>query len=308
MKKFIIIGGIPRSGTNLTRRVIGSHSKVAVPPAEFQFFSGYAEGKSVKDILSNKKLKRWGIDLSDLRSCDHREAFIGALARYTESVSKEIPGEKTPLNEFYYDIIQEWLRDFELKFIHVVRNPLDAMASFKHFTTRRDDRKSYAGISAHSRNWARSVSMGLARAHRNPEGYYVLKYEDLATNPVSVTQDVCAFLGIAFEKERMLGLSDFEGHRDNTSFPQNRGRTHEKYSDIRKPESRKHYLTDSEIHIVNSTCGELALALGYQDEDFEFLPPERASLGIMRRLRQAVKRRTPSWLTGGRAVCPDSAP
>lgn len=297
MSKFVLIGGVPRSGTNLTRRIIGSHSKIAIPPAEFQFFSQYANGKSVTEILANKRLERWDVDLSDLCSQEHREAFVGALVRYTEKAGKEIPGEKTPLNEFYYDIIQEWLSDFELKFVHAVRNPFDVMASFKHSHIRHDNhRKGYPGISAHSRNWVRSVSMGLARAHYNPEGYYLLKYEDLATDPTGTTQDLCAFLGVDFEHERMLNLSDFQGRRDNTSFPQDRGKAHKGYTAIRKPESRKHYLTDAEVHIVSSICGELAHALGYDDDDFGPSFPEHTDLGITRRLSRAIRNLVPSKL------------
>ena len=300
MSKFVLIGGVPRSGTNLTRRIIGSHSKIAIPPAEFQFFGQYANGKSVTEILANKRLKRWNVDLSDLRSQEHREAFIGALVRYTENAGKEIPGEKTPGNEFYYDIIQEWLSDFELKFVHTVRNPFDVMASFKHSHIRHDShRKGYPGLPAHSRNWVRSASMGLARAHCNPEGYYLLKYEDLATDPVAATQDLCVFLGVDFERERMLNLSDFEGRRDNTSFPQDRGEKHKGHSVIRKPESRKHYLTDAEIGIVSSICGELARALGYDDDDFRSSPPEHASLSITRRLSRVVRNLIPSQMQCG---------
>ena len=68
MSKFVLIGGVPRSGTNLARRIIGSHSKIAIPPGEFQFFRQYVKGKSVAQILANKRLKLWNIDLSDLRS------------------------------------------------------------------------------------------------------------------------------------------------------------------------------------------------------------------------------------------------
>ncbi|MDY6876446.1 MAG: sulfotransferase [Chloroflexota bacterium] len=293
MNKFVIIGGMPRSGTNLTRRIIGSHSKIAIPPAEFQFFSQYANGKSVTDILTHERLERWRVDLSDLCSQEHREAFITALARYTENAGKEIPGEKTPNNEFYYDIIQEWLSDFELKFVHVVRNPFDTMASFKHFHQDNRRQGDYPGLPAHSRNWVRSTSMGLARAHNNPRGYYLLKYEDLATDPTSTTQDLCAFLGVDFERERMLNLSDFQGRRDNTSFPQDRGAEHEGYAAIRKPESRKHYLTDAQVHIVSSICGELAHALGYDDDDFGPSFPEHTDLGIIKRLSQAVRNLVP---------------
>ena len=92
--------------------------------------------------------------------------------------------------------------------------------------------------------------MGLARAHYDPEGYHLLKYEDLAADPVGTTQTLCAFLEVEFEKVRMLNLQDFEGHQDNTSFLRDRGEKHREFGAIRKPASRKHYLTESEIQVV----------------------------------------------------------
>jgi len=291
MTKFILIGGMPRSGTNLTRRIIGSHSRIAIPPAEFRFFNQYAKGKGVAEILANERLERWGVELSDLCSRGHREAFIEALLRYAEHVGKEIAGEKTPRNEFYYDTIKEWLRDFELRFVHVVRNPIDTMASFKHSTIRHNKgRGGFPGLSAHSRNWVRSVSMALARAYHDAERYHVLKFEDLLADPISTTRELCAFLGVDFEQEQMLHLSDFEGRRDNTSFPQERRARHEEYGAIRQLESRKQYLTDVEIRTVSAICGELAHALGYEDDSFSSSPPEYPDSGIIGKLNRAVER------------------
>jgi len=313
MSKFVLIGGVPRSGTTLALRIIGSHSKIAIPVGEFQFFHGYAKGQSVREILTtNRWVQRWwNVDFSDLYSREHRDVFITSLVRYTESVGKEIPGEKSPLNEFYYDIIQEWLKDFELKFIHLVRNPFDVMASYKHATLG-GKRSIRPATPEGCRNWYRSVAMGLARARFNPEGYYLLKYEDLATDPISKTREVCAFLGVDFEKERMLSTSDFREHRDNTSFQQATGKRHNEYSVIRLAESRKHQLTDSEIHVVSSICGELAWALGYDDEDCRPSLPERPSksLGsnVKRKLGRVVRKYRPSRLTLQRDNSPQRSP
>ena len=290
MNKLILIGGIPRSGTNLARRIIGSHSKIAIPPGEFQFFYQYMKGKSVKQILDNIRLRSWNIDFSNLYSYEHQKAFIKALIRYTESIGKDIPGEKSPLNEFFYDIILDWLRDFEIRFIHLVRNPFDVMASYKYFNFLKNKRKSTLNsINAHIINWNRSVSMGLARSYYNPSKYYVLKYEDLASDPVGKTKELCEFIGVNFEKERMLRLSDYSGYNDNTSFKKNSGKSHKDYRGINKPESRKHYLDGSEIRRVVTVCGELALALGYKDTDFHQFPPEQPSLSAFKNFKKYVR-------------------
>lgn len=295
MSRLVLIGGMPRSGTTLAQRIIGSHSKIAIPVGEFKFFHGYASGKSVKEILTtNRWVRLWGVDLSDLYSREHQDAFINTLVRYTESVGKEIPGEKSPRNEFYYDIIQEWLKDFELKFIHLVRNPFDVMASYKYAVFHGDRRSRRPATPNRCRNWCRSVAMGLARAHFNPEEYHLLKYEDLIADPISTTLELGAFLGVDFEKERMLSGLDFRKYKDHTSFPQTIRKGQNDHSIIRPVESRKHHLTDSEIHLVGSICGELAWALGYDDEDFRPFPLERPSehpdSNIRRRLGRVVRK------------------
>jgi hypothetical protein len=286
VRKIVLIGGMPRSGTNLARRIIGSHSKIAIPAGEFKFFSKYLAGKSVTEILTYDRLKSWNIDFSDLYSCDYREAFITSLTRYTESVGKEILGEKTPYNEFYYDIVQDWLKGFDLKFVHLVRNPFDVIASYKYAPFRQNHS---ANVAANSKMWLRSVMIGLAREHLNPDGYYLLKYEDITTDPVGQTRILCKFLSVDFEEERMLNLVDFKGHEDNTSFPQPAVEKNQDYSAIRSPESRKHHLSDSEIRVVSSICGEIAWALGYDDDEFKPSCPEPANLGIMKRLRRSAR-------------------
>jgi hypothetical protein len=271
---FIVIGGMARSGTNLTRRIIGSHSQVAIPPAEFQFFKRYHQGKSVQQILSNKRLAQWELELSDLYALEPRQVYIKTLQRYADQLGKKIPGEKSPYNEFYLDTIESWLEGFELKFILMVRNPFDVLASYKHkpFGVGIDPNDD-AWIPAFVENWRRSVSIGLAKTHTHPKQYFVLNYEDLTRDTVTKTEELCHFLGIDFEKERMLSLSDFTHNKDNTSFSSDD--QSQAQGKIYQPPSRKKYLTKKEIEAVRSTCGELAWALGYLDEDFTPSPPQQ---------------------------------
>jgi len=58
LDRVVIIGGMPRSGTNLARRLIGSHSMIAMPTVEFNFFFKMAAGQSVKQILEDPKLRK----------------------------------------------------------------------------------------------------------------------------------------------------------------------------------------------------------------------------------------------------------
>jgi hypothetical protein len=86
----------------------------------------------------------------------------------------------------------------------------------------------------------------------------------------------------------MLTLSDYRrDHKDNTSFPQQTGTGH---SVIYKPVSRKHYLTAGETGVMASICGELARAIGYEDQDLKPLPPECEPIPFARRLTRAFRK------------------
>ena len=281
MKKFVVIGGAPRSGTNLVRRIIGSHSRIAIPPGEFQFFTRLSRGRTVEQVLERERLKKWDIDFTPYVERDPGEVFVRVLETYTQQAGKEIPGEKTPFNEFFYGEIKEALKGYELKFVHVVRNPLDVMASYKHMRSlRQEENYDLNDIAVHTRNWQRSLMLGLARAHQEPEHYYLLRYEDLASRPVENTRKLCNFLDVDFEEERMLQLCDSSTRKDNTSFVDSSGTEHETYQSIKAPVSRKSYLNSSEVRRICDVCGEAARAYGYDDPDFVCLPPEPEGAGV----------------------------
>jgi hypothetical protein len=267
VRKFVVIGGIERSGTNLVRRIVGSNSGIAIPPTEFGFFAKYETGATVEQIFANEKLKRWEIDLRPFSSLPHPEAFREALAHYADARGKEIPGEKTPQNEFHYDLIEHWLTGYDVRFLHMVRNPLDVLASHKHARWNRERPGWQIDVTARCRLWRRSVTLGLARAYANPEKYQLIRYEDLTADPIGVTRTMCDFLGVAFEEARMLTLSDYAGPGDNTSFLPADGDPHAEYAAIRQRGTRKHHLTREERAVIADQCGELAEALGYDDAE-----------------------------------------
>ena len=268
IKKLVLIGGMPRSGTTLAETIIGSHSKISIPPGDFPFVQEYALGLSVKEILERLGERgTWKLwhekDFADLFGQEHGKAFREILVRYAKSIQKEIPGAKAPYFEFYYETLNKWLNGFDLKFIHIVRNPFDYMASLRHSHLHGYQRnKTFNEIPVHARNWHRSVAMGLARSLFDPSNYFLLKYEDLATFPQETTHALCTFLGLAYEEERMLDRKDYSYHNTNTSFPDY------------PINSRKHYLNKSEIQIISSICGELGRVVGYEDEDMRTLPHE----------------------------------
>jgi hypothetical protein len=296
MNRVVLIGGLGRSGTNLARRIVGSHSKIGMLPVELKYFENLQSGNSVRQILTKEKfIRRFPLDVSNLYAAPPDQVFRDLLSRYAESIGKPIAGEKSPGNEFYFPVIVNALKGFDVSFIHLVRNPFDTIASFKHahFRTQENHDSPLHGIAARAEKWKRSLSLGLARALFQPQAYCLVKFEDLTNDAVNTTARLCEFLDVEFERDRMLSLSDFSKHRDNTSFPDsdsarspddidNTGR-------VRALESRKGYLTEQEIQLVGSICGEMAQAIGYEDEDFNAAPPEAIASGG--RVRRNIGRR-----------------
>jgi len=267
---------MPRSGTNLTRRIVGSHSDIAIPTAEFQFFRDYRQGKTIRQILANEKLQSWGVEFADLYEQAPSQVYLAVLTRYAEKLGKTIAGEKTPRNEFYLDLAEEWLKGSQLKCIIMMRNPIDVCASYKFIPGAQGKNEKDAGLvyrSAHE--WVRSITVALAKRYARPQNYFLLRYEDLVADPHAQTRALCEFLGVDFEESRMLSLADFSGHKDNTSFgqEQNLQQTYRIY----RPESRKQFLSNDETMVVRDVCGELAWAVGYQDEIF--MPADREAPG-----------------------------
>ena len=295
-KRFVLVGGMPRSGTTLIETVIGSHSRIAIPPGDFPFAERATTGLSVQKIFSIfKKKQTWDLwrvqDFSSVLDLNHGAAFRATLIQYAEGVGKDIPGAKAPFSEFYIDTYQDWLAGDELKFVYVLRNPFDVMASLKHSHIHTSWRGYRDLIDVQARNWLRSTSAILARAYTERQKFLVVRYEDFVRDPVSVGATLCEFVGVDFEKDAMLNREEYAYHDTNTSFPDRFAEREDKKTYIYKSNSRKACLTRAEIELVARTCGETALALGYRDADFSAKPPEQMDkVNVLTKIRRLPRR------------------
>lgn len=293
--RIVILGGMPRSGTNLARRLIGSHSQIAMPSVEFNFFGKLAAGHSVERIINDPHFRqRYAPDLSDIDWSDPCAVYRELLARYAALKQKPIPGEKTPRNEFHYARIRECLKGFDVRFIQMVRNPFDVIASYKNAPFRGPNPENDAStIQTVAQEWVRSASVGAARTLAQPDDYLMVRFEDLTAKTHDVTERICRVLGVGFEPERMLELSDYHGRADNTSFREESPVADEASTKIKRLDSRKTHLTAEEIQLVGQICGEVALALGYADPDFEVAlrvapADERSPRSYIQRITQRI--------------------
>jgi hypothetical protein len=124
--------------------------------------------------------------------------------------------EKTPTNERH--LARLWAEFPEARVIHVIRHPADALASHKALMGARwRPGREVAGV---YRNLARSLRIAAGQAPS--DRYLLLRYEDLAGQPVEAARQLAEFLGVAplpsLQKPTVAGMpvcanSSFAGER-----------------------------------------------------------------------------------------------
>lgn len=290
--RFVLIGGMPRSGTTLIETVVGSHSRIAMPPGDFPYAAQADKGMSVEQIFAALSKKQtwdlWRIrDFSSVLELDHGAAFRAALVLYAEAMGKDIAGAKAPFAEFHLDRYEDWLADDDFRFISVIRNPIDVMGSLKHSKIHSNLHGFKDLIEVQCHNWVRSASISLARAHADPARFHVTRYEDFVHDPTAIVTNLCEFLGVTTEATTMLNRSDFAYFETNTSFPDRFAARIDKQTYVYRPESRKADLSASEVRLIGHICGEAARSLGYCDSDLVARPPRTMKKrGLMTRIRR----------------------
>jgi hypothetical protein len=208
----IIVGGCPRSGTSLLRRVLDSHSRIHCGP-EVKFFRDFY-GDYFDDPLSHLRFANSARSLlaePDLLDVLGR-AFVTLHERAALGAGKPRWADKNPENVLY---LAEWGRLLNGKwlFVHVVRNPLDTLASMKERSFPLSIPRS---LPERISFYRRYLQAGMVFAEANPNVYFRLQYERLVMTPETELRHLMQWLSEAFEpvqldfnnKAHTIGLED----------------------------------------------------------------------------------------------------
>jgi hypothetical protein len=292
----ILIGGIPRSGTTMMARMLGSHSEIAIPPTELGFFermfpSDFSRRASLdgrEDFedrlrqLHARKLHEWSLDENELLEASRhveptwRGLFLFVLDQYRLRVGKSRFGEKTTTYERWFDVLDSWFDD-DYRFVHLIRNPIDTIASKKWY----EGRPQPVDLVPWIHGWNRSATIALHRAHREPHRYCYVRYEDLAAEPERDLHRVCEVVGVPFEP-RMIAMSDYENTENSSFAGVAREREYNLAIRVSDDVDRRTLLGEGEVDAIISLCAPLAYLLGY---DLGPLRSKRGSLGRLPRGR-----------------------
>lgn len=254
---FVVIAGMPRSGTQLMRRLLGSHSQIAVPTKEFKVHDVVAGQTDVEGFLERLPLAEWGVEAADLADRPVGEVYRTLLRRCADVVGKPVAGEKSPGNEHCYEEMTEWFSGDRLVVVHMVRDPVERLASLTRAPFRQHMEVDVDPV-RQGRLWCASVRRAVQRDMASDD-YRMVRYEDLATDPETIAGQLFEMIGVPHEPEAVELWA--YASPDNTSFPDP---DRASQPAIRLPPSRAGVLSPDDIAATLETTGDLARAIGYE--------------------------------------------
>lgn len=225
-----MVGGCYRSGTSLVRRILDGHPRIHCGPEVKLFRDFYADYLGVEDPVAHLRL------LTTARSLAPEEELLEILGRALVEMHERAAShagkprwaDKVPENVVFLDEWQRLLGD-DWVFLHVVRNPLDTLASIQEAVF---PRSIPPGLDARIDLYVEYAEAGLCFAEANPDRYIGLLYEDLVADPDSAVRRLMATLGEAFHPEQLAvnasphqsGLEDPKAARASTLYSGSVGR------------------------------------------------------------------------------------
>ena len=212
----IFVGGLDRSGKTTMRGFLVSHPNIAIPPVgsnmETYFYDRFGDLGEVENLtrcleamLAYSHVRVLEPDPDRIRRefadgpPTYARLFGLFLMHYAEREGKPRWGAQTGLLERYGDYLFSSYPG--VKFIHMVRDPRDRYeASLDLWPTG----KGRAGGA--TARWRYSLRLAERNRTKYPDGYLLVRYEDLVTNTEEVLREVCGFVGEDFHPE-MLTMS-----------------------------------------------------------------------------------------------------
>ncbi len=214
---FFFILGRPRSGTTLLRTLLDVHPNIIIPlenPSMIHLYFKYRyvkhwDVKNLNNIFCDFKnlnfIKSWKLDwegikdifenLSKMQISFHEIIKLFYYHYQSEFTKEEIRClcDKTPLNSLYS---KEISRVFPgAKCIHLVRDYRANLASMsKHDVFS----PSLTGILM---QWKKSVNQISKLTVENPQRFFLVRYEDLVSDPEGTYKLICNFLKVKYMPE-----------------------------------------------------------------------------------------------------------
>jgi hypothetical protein len=216
----IVIGGCPRSGTTLLRRLLDEHPSICCGPES----NALLPGRPNPDELA------FAYDLARdevaalLAQSESQAAFVAAFfSRVAAARGKRRWAEKTPLNIAHLGwVLSHFPR---ARVIHVIRDGRDVVCSLRHHPVRRFVDGAWKSVPQDrsvvscARQWLSLTGKGMA--WRTDARYLEVRYEDLVDDPEVTMRRVLAFLEEPFDPQwlqsRLAAQDGVDSKRPNAA-------------------------------------------------------------------------------------------
>jgi Sulfotransferase family len=257
----IFVGGLYRSGTSLMRRILNSHPHI-VCGRESKLFQDNQLERIYTDLRSI-----WPTILSphyefDPHTVDQAMAWLihSIFLPYSQQQGKPRWAEKTPNNILFIDTLFTVFP--AAQFIHMIREPRDALCSIREMAVKKVRTNNFRKISWATmtpklvgEEWCQRINSGL-RWRERPDRYREVRYEELVTQPEATLRSLFAFLGEPWVASVL---------ENNPPFSTSVGRWRSE-------------LSADEVAEIEAVAGETMSALGYPLSTASLSSPMRSQV------------------------------
>ena len=215
MQMFFILGR-PRSGTTLLRTLFEAHPNIITAPecsfiinmepkyGKIKFWTKELLISFYNDLQLNPKIRNWDLNkettIESLMQCEGENTFQNICKviylNYNSVYANEEVLWIADKNPVYATYATRLMKIFpEAVFLHITRDPRDNILSIKTF----EFEAPIAALLAF--RWRNSSSKLFRLRIKYPKKFFLIRYEDLASEPEKYFGLMCNFLQIPFHQE-----------------------------------------------------------------------------------------------------------
>lgn len=197
---FVFLGGCPRSGLTLMRRLLAGHSRIHCGPDTGLPVAIAMQWENFTTQLGDLHRRDFGLEAEQVRA-NMAELLTGLIGEPIQGLPRHLLVEKTSLNILAFERLGRLLP--QARFVHIVRDGRDVAASLLQRDWRGPDGQRFAHVSdprGALKYWCDLTGIGLQAEAALGQGRLLrLRYEDVVKKPKRSMTALLRFLGLEYE-------------------------------------------------------------------------------------------------------------